>query len=113
MTTEVSVVLVTVPERESALRLVRLLVEEGLIACGNIVPAVTSIFRWEGKLCEESEHLLILKTERARIPDLLDRIPELHPYEVPEVLALDVRAGHRPYLEWIGAETQERRPEEL
>jgi len=110
--TEARVVLVTVPDRGEALRLVRLLVEERLVACGNVLPEVTSIFHWEGELREEAEYLLVLKSDTSRIPSLLERIPEVHPYEVPEILVLEVESGHPPYLEWITAETRQKRLEE-
>jgi periplasmic divalent cation tolerance protein len=111
--TEARVVLVTVPDRVEALRIVRLLVEERLVACGNVLPGITSIFRWEDELREQTEHLLVLKSDMSRIPLLLSRIPEVHPYEVPEILVLEVESGHSPYLQWITAETHERRLEEL
>lgn len=100
-------VLVTVPDRNTAIRLVRLLVDEGLVACGNILPEITSIYRWKGEVQQAGEVLLILKTEASRVPALLLRIPQEHPYEVPEILVLDVVAGHPPYLEWVREETLE------
>lgn len=110
--TNARVILVSVPSEEVGLRLVRLLVEERLVACGSVGQGVTSVFRWEGEVQEEREHLLVLKSEKSRIPELLKRIPEHHPYEVPEVLVLEVEEGHVPYLEWIAAETHVRRLEE-
>ncbi|HUH12173.1 MAG TPA: divalent-cation tolerance protein CutA [Longimicrobiales bacterium] len=96
------VALVTAPDAESAEALVRALVEEGLAACGNIVGGVTSFFRWQGALESASEVLIILKTTAAAAPRLTVRVPELHPYDVPEVLVLAVESGHRPYLSWLG-----------
>ncbi|HEX6938921.1 MAG TPA: divalent-cation tolerance protein CutA [Longimicrobiales bacterium] len=95
------VVLMTAPDRETAERLVRALVEERLVACGNIVPGLTSIYRWQGAIECESEVLVILKTAVEAVPALLARAPALHPYAVPELLVLPVEAGHRPYLEWV------------
>jgi periplasmic divalent cation tolerance protein len=108
----VHAVLVTAPDAESAERLATALVEERLAACANLVSGVTSIYRWEGKLERAGEVLLILKTSEARLPELLARVAELHPYEVPEVLALPVRAGYPPYLRWVDRETAAARPGE-
>lgn len=99
--TEVVAVLVTVPDPGKAAELARALVEARLAACGNVVPGVRSIFRWEGKVQDEAEALLILKTTRGRIPELVARIRALHPYEVPEVLAIPVEEGNGAYLDWV------------
>ena len=99
------VVLVTAPTPERAAEIARALVEERLAACGNVVPGLRSIYRWEGKVQDDPEALLVLKTTRARFEALRDRVLALHPYEVPEVLALPVEAGSAAYLAWIGRET--------
>lgn len=96
------VALVTAPDAVSAEALVEALVEEGLAACGNIVGGVTSLYRWEGALERASEVLIILKTTAQAAPRLTARVPELHPYDVPEVLVLAVETGHAPYLTWLG-----------
>ena len=100
---DVRVVLVTTPDVETARRIARTLVEERHAACGNIVPALTSIFRWQGAVQEEAEALLVLKTSADRLSGLSGRVSELHPYEVPEVLALPIDQGNQPYLDWLGA----------
>jgi periplasmic divalent cation tolerance protein len=97
----VQVVLVTAPDLEVAGRIGRSLVEEGLAACANLVPGVRSVYRWQGEVHEDPEVLLIVKTRAALVAALEARVRELHPYEVPEVLALDVAAGSAPYLEWV------------
>ncbi len=97
------VVLVTAPSAEEAARMARALVEDRLAACGNVVPGLRSIYRWEGKVREDAEALLILKTTRRRFQALRARVLSLHPYQVPEVLALPVVAGHPAYLEWVAA----------
>jgi periplasmic divalent cation tolerance protein len=99
------VVLVTCPTAERAAELARALVEERLAACGNVVPGLRSIYRWEGEVQEDAEALLVLKTTRQRFEALRDRVLALHPYQVPEVIALPVEAGSAPYLAWIAAET--------
>jgi periplasmic divalent cation tolerance protein len=98
---DVRIALLTAPDLEVAERLVRALVEERIIACGNIVPALISIYRWQGEVERSGEVLIIVKTTTAEVPRLLDRVPELHPYEVPEVLVLPVEAGYGPYLSWV------------
>ncbi len=104
--TDTVVVLVTAPSAEKAADIARALVEERLAACGNVVPSVRSIYRWEGKVQDEAEALLVLKTTRARFPALRDRVLALHPYQVPEVLALPVEAGSEGYLAWVAEETR-------
>jgi periplasmic divalent cation tolerance protein len=103
--TDALVVLVTTPTPERAAELARALVEERLAACGNVVPGVRSIYRWEGKVQDDAEALLVLKTTRARFEALRDRVLALHPYEVPEIVALPIEAGSARYLAWIAAET--------
>ena len=103
--TDVLVVLVTTPTPERAAEIARALVEERLAACGNVVPGLRSIYRWQGKVNEDAEALLILKTTRARFEALRDRVLALHPYEVPEVIALPIAAGSAAYLGWIAGET--------
>jgi periplasmic divalent cation tolerance protein len=90
--TDALVVLVTAPTAEGAAEIARALVAERLAACGNVVPGLRSIYRWEGKVQEDDEVLLVLKTTRARFEALRDRVLALHPYEVPEVIALAVEA---------------------
>jgi periplasmic divalent cation tolerance protein len=104
--TDVLVVLVTTPTPERAAEIARALVEERLAACGNVLPAIRSIYRWEGKVQDEAEALLVLKTTRARLEALRARVLALHPYEVPEVIALPVEAGSEAYLAWIAGETR-------
>ena len=96
------VVLVAAPDAETARSIARTLVEERLAACGNVVSGVTSVYRWKGAVQEDAEALLVLKTSRQTMERLSARVIELHPYEVPEVLALDVAYGSAAYLEWLG-----------
>lgn len=104
--TEVRVVLVTVPDEESGLALARSLVDERLVACANLVPGLRSVYRWQGSIEEAKELLLILKTRAELVGDLARRVAELHPYDVPEVLALEVGGGLPAYLDWVEAETR-------
>lgn len=102
------VVLVTAPDEAVAESLVRRLVDERVVACGNILSGVTSIFRWEGAVQHEAECLIVFKTTAAAAERLVDRVPELHPYDVPEVLVLPVEDGHGPYLRWINENVSSR-----
>ena len=104
--TDALVVLVTAPSAEQAAALARALVEARLAACGNVVPGLRSIYRWEGRVQDEPEALLVLKTTRDRLEALRERLLALHPYDVPEVLALPVEAGSAAYLAWLAAETR-------
>ncbi len=100
-------VLSTVDTQQEAERIARHLVEERLAACVNLVPKITSIYRWKGALERATEHLMIMKTAQDRLASLTQRIKELHPYEVPEVIALSIEEGDSTYLEWIFSETRE------
>jgi periplasmic divalent cation tolerance protein len=99
--TDAIIVLVTAPTADKAAELARTLVEEKLAACGNVVPGLRSIYRWEGKVQDEPEALLILKTTAPLFQALKERVVAVHPYQCPEVLRLDVEEGHAPYLQWI------------
>lgn len=97
------VVLVTCPSKAQARRLARALVTGRVAACVNILPgAVSSIYRWNGKTEQARETLLIIKTTARRFDALRRAIAALHPYQVPEIIALPITAGHPPYLAWVG-----------
>jgi periplasmic divalent cation tolerance protein len=81
-------------------------VERRVAACVNLVPRVRSVYRWKGKVEEAPETLLVVKTAAARLPALLAAVEELHPYEVPEAIALPVEAGLAPYLDWVVGESR-------
>ncbi|MEM0014361.1 MAG: divalent-cation tolerance protein CutA [Zestosphaera sp.] len=95
-----SVVLVTGPEGEMA-ELARKLVEAGLAACVNVLNGVRSIYWWEGRVVEDVESLLVIKTESGRLKDLMDFIRGSHPYEVPEIISLSIASGNPDYLRWV------------
>lgn len=95
------VVLCTCPDEVAAERIANELVSEQLAACVNRIAGVTSIYRWKGEVQRDSEQLLIIKTTRERFDALRERIVALHPYELPEVIAIDIAAGLDRYLAWI------------
>ncbi|HEY2395263.1 MAG TPA: divalent-cation tolerance protein CutA [Rudaea sp.] len=99
------IVLCGCPDEAIVERIASALVEERLAACVNRIPGITSTYRWRGKLQHERECLLLIKTTSERFDAVRERIVELHPYELPEVIAVDIALGHAPYLAWIGAET--------
>jgi periplasmic divalent cation tolerance protein len=94
-------VLVTVSSETEAKTIARALVEERLAACVNIIPGLTSIYRWEENICEDRELLLVIKTQGQKVAALRDRIVHLHSYAVPEVIALPITEGSAPYLAWL------------
>jgi periplasmic divalent cation tolerance protein len=98
---ETVVVFVTAPTADKAAEIARTLVEEKLAACGNVIPAVRSIYRWEGKVHDEAEALLVLKAPRKRLQELSDRVVQLHPYELPEVIGVPIEGGSEKYIDWI------------
>lgn len=106
MSTNVQVVLCTVPSEEVGASIARTLVEERLAGCVNLVPQIRSIYRYEGKLEDERELLLVIKTAVDRYAALEERIRALHPYALCEVIALDVAQGSGPYLAWVIAGTR-------
>jgi periplasmic divalent cation tolerance protein len=106
MSDQFVIVLTTMPAAgDAAIELARTLVGERLVACVNLLPAMTSVYRWEGKVDEETEQQVVMKTGRARVPALWARLRQLHPYDVPEFIVLPVADGSNAYLEWIRAST--------
>jgi len=99
------VVLVTCPSAEVGEKIARALVEERLAACVNLIPQIASVYRWEGKVVLDGETLLVIKTRRTRFSSLATRITALHPYSVPEIIALPLETGARPYLAWLAEST--------
>jgi len=97
----VRVVLVTGPEPATLESIGRVLVEERLAACVNIIPGVTSVYRWEGEIRADSEALAVIKTTEDCVQAARLRVTELHPYEVPEFVALEVVEGSPAYLQWV------------
>jgi periplasmic divalent cation tolerance protein len=100
------VVLSAVGAQPDAERIARALVEERVAACVNIVPGITSIYRWKGTVEQEAELLLVIKTTGERVEQLKARLLQLHPYELPEVVVIPIGGGHGAYLEWIAQQVQ-------
>jgi periplasmic divalent cation tolerance protein len=102
--TDARIALITAPDAETARRIARTLVEERLAACVNVVPGVLSIYRWEGAIHEDAEQLLIAKTTDDRLAGLAERLAVIHPYALPELVALTPSGGSERYLAWVREE---------
>lgn len=100
-------VYVTAPNRDEALALARSVVGERLAACANVLGDITSVYWWDGKLNEDAEVALVLKTRAERVEALTARLRQLHSYSCPCVVALPITAGNPDFLAWIGAETRQ------
>lgn len=106
---DVLLVVTNLPDRATAERIADMLVTEGMAACINILAPCTSVYRWEDKLNHTDEVPLLIKTTRAAYTRLQNRLQELHPYELPELIAVPVTNGLPAYLAWVGQETQPRK----
>jgi len=95
------IVLTACPDATCAEHIARVLVEEGLAACVNILPPMRSIYRWKGKIEDATEQLLVIKSAPARFPAIRDRLRALHPYELPEIIAVPIADGLPDYLAWL------------
>jgi len=99
------VVYCSCPDQAIAERIAEAVVNERLAACVNLISGLTSIYRWEGQLQRDAELLLIIKTRSAVYPQLEARLRQLHPYQLPEIIALPIHTGSADYLNWIAANT--------
>lgn len=100
------VIFVTTSSISEAKKIGRALVENKLVACSNIVSPIHSIYCWQGKVCEDKEALIILKTKKKLFKQVEKRVKELHSYEVPEIIAIPVTEGSDKYLSWVKSETR-------
>jgi periplasmic divalent cation tolerance protein len=104
--TDIVLVLTTVPDGDLGETLARILVEERLAACVNVLPPMTSIYRWRGGVEREAERQMLIKTTRERVETIHARLKELHSYELPEFIVLPVADGSPGYLAWVRTETR-------
>lgn len=102
---QILVVFVTVSSEDEGKKIGMDLVNNKLAACVNLVPKIHSIFSWQGKIETEDEVLLVIKTTQERINELINKVKELHSYDVPEILAIPVFAGNQDYIDWVLDET--------
>jgi periplasmic divalent cation tolerance protein len=103
--TDAVVILTTLSSSDEAVKLIRELLERRLIACGTVLPGSRSLYRWEGRIADEQEAFVLLKTRSGAVGGLERAFAELHPYKLPELLVLPVDGGLSKYLEWINDET--------
>ena len=96
----------TVGKKADAHRIAETIIEEGLAACVNILPGLTSVYRWKGKTVTAKEFLLVIKTRKSLIPVLEKKIRSLHPYELPEFITMDIPYGSKDYLQWLSQSTK-------
>jgi periplasmic divalent cation tolerance protein len=101
MDTAYCIVLCTCPNQATAVQLAQELTTAGLVACTNIIPDITSIYSWEGKLMEGSETIMVMKTRKDKLTDLEEAILAVHPYQTPEFLVTPINYGNRKYLHWM------------
>jgi periplasmic divalent cation tolerance protein len=95
------IVLVTAPNKEEAEKIAHSLLNERLIACANIIGPVHSLFWWQGKIDKAQEHLILMKTRKDLFSKLSEKVKSLHSYQVPEIIAIPIVEGFKPYMEWL------------
>ncbi len=101
-----TVIFITTSSLDEAEKIGRALVEEKLVACANIISPIRSIYRWQGKICDDKEALIILKTKKKLFKQIENRVKALHSYEVPEVISMPIIEGSNKYLSWLESETK-------
>ncbi len=101
-----TVIFITTGSLDEAEKIGRALVEEKLVACSNIVSPIRSIYRWQGKICDDKEALMILKTKKELFKQIEKRVKALHSYDVPEVISMPIIEGSKEYLSWLNSETK-------
>ena len=104
---DILIVIVTTPNSEEATKISEAVVSAHLAACATVIPTVTSVYRWEGKVTKDQESLVVMKTARSKYPELERTILQVHSYKVPEILAVQVAEGSVEYLRWVLNETAE------
>jgi periplasmic divalent cation tolerance protein len=95
------VIFITVPNKKEAEHIARQLIENRLAACVNIIDKIESVFRWEGKVQRAGELLLVIKSKKLKLTSIIKLVKSMHSYEVPEIIAIPLIAGYKPYLDWL------------
>jgi len=100
------VIFITAPTPEKGEEIARALVTEGIAACASIIPRIKSVYSWDGKICEDEEVLLLVKSRKCLFPEIRDRVKSLHSYDVPEIISLPIIDGLPEYLDWLKSVTK-------
>jgi periplasmic divalent cation tolerance protein len=100
------VIFITAPTADKGEEIARLLVSEGIAACASIIPRIRSVYNWNGKICEDEEVLLLVKSRKSLFPAIRDRVKSVHSYDVPEIISLPISDGLPEYLDWLKNVTQ-------
>jgi len=100
------IIYITTGSINEAKKIGRVLVEEKLVACSNIISPIRSIYRWQGKICDDKEALMVLKTKKKLFKQIIKRVEKLHSYDVPEIIAMPIIEGSSKYLSWLNEETK-------
>ena len=103
------VIFITVPNKKEANKIAKHLIENRLAACVNIIDKVESVFRWEGKVQRAGELLLVIKSKKLKLTSIIKLVKSMHSYEVPEIIAIPLIAGYKPYLDWLDESVGESR----
>ena len=103
--TDVNVVFSTIDNQDQAVKISETLVTERVAACVNILPQVTSVYRWQGQIHKEPEYIMIIKTKTDKLDQLITRVKQLHPYDVPEIISFPIQHGLSSYLDWVVEQT--------
>ncbi len=104
---DISLVYITASDTDEAAMIGEVLVKENLVACANIINNMSSIYRWQGKICENSETVMICKTKSRLVDLIIDRVTSVHSYDCPCIIAIPVRGGNPEFLNWIDSETRQ------
>lgn len=94
-------VFITSPDEDTSVEIANMLVGSSLAACVNIVPKIRSIYKWDGEICDEIEQLMVVKTTEDKLSQLVSRVKQAHPFDVPETIAVKVVGGNQDYLKWV------------
>jgi periplasmic divalent cation tolerance protein len=100
------VIYITTGSISEAKKIGRILVEEKLVACSNIISTIHSIYSWQGKICDDKEALMVLKTRKKHFEQIVKRVETLHSYDVPEIIAIPIIEGSSKYMSWLNEETK-------
>lgn len=97
-------ILCTINDIQKAKEISKFLLENSLIACSNVIPNTVSLYKWDGRICEDNEYLMILKSRSDLFEEIKTIITDMHPYEVPEIISVEIKDGNKSYIDWLNGE---------